>query len=142
MAAIHHVELWLSGLADQLPGWQWLFEELGWTPYQDWTDGRSWRADDGSYVVIEESPDLEDAEFRRTRPGINHLALTAPRPRIDRIIESAGRHGWSLLFPDLHPFAGGAEHYAAYLENDHGFEVELVAADRQLSPTDPIAGQH
>lgn len=33
------------------------------------------------------------------------------------------------MFPDRHPYAGGAQHYAAYLENDDGFEVELVAAN-------------
>jgi hypothetical protein len=31
------------------------------------------------------------------------------------------------MFPERHPYAGGGQHYAAYLENDDGFEVELVA---------------
>jgi hypothetical protein len=39
-------------------------------------------------------------------------------------------HGWTLLFPDRHPHAGGPDHYAAYLENTDGFEVELVAIHR------------
>jgi hypothetical protein len=34
-----------------------------------------------------------------------------------------------LLFADKHPYAGGPEHYAAYLAGTDGFEVELVAAD-------------
>lgn len=33
-----------------------------------------------------------------------------------------------LLFPDKHPYAGGPDHYAAYLSNIDGFEVELVAS--------------
>jgi hypothetical protein len=36
-----------------------------------------------------------------------------------------------LLFPDRHPHAGGPDHYAAYLENTDGFEVELVASPTQ-----------
>ena len=32
------------------------------------------------------------------------------------------------MFRDRHPYAGGPDHYAAYLENSDGFEVELVAA--------------
>jgi hypothetical protein len=32
------------------------------------------------------------------------------------------------MFADAHPHAGGPNHYAAYLENPDGFEVELVAA--------------
>jgi hypothetical protein len=31
------------------------------------------------------------------------------------------------MFADRHPYAGGNQHYAAYLENDEGFEVEVVA---------------
>ena len=34
---------------------------------------------------------------------------------------------WRLLFPDRHPHAGGPEHYAAYLEDTDGYEVELVS---------------
>jgi hypothetical protein len=32
------------------------------------------------------------------------------------------------LFQDKYPYAGGPNHYAAYLFNSDGFEVELVAA--------------
>jgi hypothetical protein len=31
------------------------------------------------------------------------------------------------MFAHRHPHAGGPGHYAAYLENEDGFEVELVA---------------
>jgi hypothetical protein len=31
------------------------------------------------------------------------------------------------MFADRHPHAGGEDHYAAYMENQDGFEVELVA---------------
>jgi hypothetical protein len=36
---------------------------------------------------------------------------------------------WTLLFPQAHPYAGGPDHYAAYLTNTDGFEVELVARE-------------
>jgi hypothetical protein len=31
------------------------------------------------------------------------------------------------MFADRHPYAGGDQHYAAYLEDRDGYEVELVA---------------
>jgi hypothetical protein len=40
-------------------------------------------------------------------------------------VRRSGR--WTLLFPEAHPHAGGPDHYAAYLVNTDGFEVELVA---------------
>jgi hypothetical protein len=46
---------------------------------------------------------------------------------VDRPAAAAGEHGWSPLFAERYPHAGGPEHYAAYLENADGFEVELVA---------------
>jgi hypothetical protein len=127
-ASIHHVELWLPDLGAQLPSWDWLFGELGWEPYQRWEGGRSWQAADGSYVVIEESPDLKAGTYSRLRPGINHLAVTAAREVLDHVVGGAADHGWTVLFADRHPYAGGRDHYAAYLENDHGFEVEIVAS--------------
>jgi hypothetical protein len=36
-------------------------------------------------------------------------------------------HRWTLMFPDMHPHAGGHDHYAAYLSNSDGYELELVA---------------
>ena len=32
------------------------------------------------------------------------------------------------MFPDRHPYAGGSDHYAAYLVNADEYQVELVAA--------------
>lgn len=49
--------------------------------------------------------------------------------RVERLVADATQHGWHLMFPERHPYAGGGQHYAAYLENDDGFEVELVAID-------------
>lgn len=66
----------------------------------------------------------------RCRPGLNHLAFHVEDAiRVERLVADATQHGWHLMFPERHPYAGGGQHYAAYLENDDGFEVELVAID-------------
>lgn len=53
------------------------------------------------------------------------------RAELDELVREAPAFGWTLLFPDRHPYAGGPGHCAAYLEDTDGFEVELVV--RQLS---------
>jgi catechol 2,3-dioxygenase-like lactoylglutathione lyase family enzyme len=89
--------------------------------------GRSWR-NSGLYLVVEESPDLLGAGHDRRRPGLNHLAFHAGTPDdLDAMVAEAPSHGWELLFPDRHPFAGGSEHRAAYLADEDGYQVELVA---------------
>jgi catechol 2,3-dioxygenase-like lactoylglutathione lyase family enzyme len=123
---LHHVELWVPDLGRAVASWGWLLGELGWTPHQDWPAGRSWRLGP-TYVVVEQSPALT-GPHERCRAGLNHLALHAgARDAVDALTAAAPAHGWSLLFADRHPWAGGPDHYAAYLEDSDGFEVELVA---------------
>jgi catechol 2,3-dioxygenase-like lactoylglutathione lyase family enzyme len=127
--ALHHVELWVPELSRAVDSVGWLLEELGYTTLQDWPDGRSWRLG-STYIVVEQSPALTATSHERTRPGLNHLAFhSGSRVEVDELVAEAGNHGWHLLFPDRHPYAGGPDNYAAYLENADGFEVELVAAD-------------
>ncbi|AQZ66639.1 unnamed protein product [[Actinomadura] parvosata subsp. kistnae] len=124
---LHHVELWVPDLGRAEASWRWLLEQLGYTLYQSWPDGRSWRLG-ATYVVIEQSPALTAARHDRRRPGLNHLAFHAgTRDRVDALAGQAPAYGWTLMFADRHPYAGGDGHYAAYLEDRDGFEVELVA---------------
>ena len=124
---LHHVEIWVTDLERARASWAWLLSELGYTPFQKWKHGESWRLGD-TYIVIEQSPDLRAEQHDRLRPGLNHLAFHAGTRRdVDRVTAAAQSNGWQLLFADEHPHAGGDEHYAAYLENDDGFEIELCA---------------
>ncbi len=126
---IHHLELWVEDLQASLPGWRWLLERLGWEAMNTWPAGVSWQL--GSvYLVLEAGPDVVRARHERTRAGLNHLALHAgTRAAVDTLVAEAPAHGWRLMFTDRHPYAGGPDHYAAYLEDAAGFEVELVAED-------------
>ncbi|QUQ72253.1 VOC family protein [Kutzneria sp. CA-103260] len=123
---LHHVELWVPDLPRATRSWGWLLGELGYVVYQDWPAGRSWRLGD-TYLVVEQSPALTSATHDRQRPGLNHLAFHAG-DRVDTLVDAAPDHGWTLLFPDKHPYAGGPDHYAAYLADEDGFEVELVGS--------------
>ncbi|MEU0788217.1 VOC family protein [Streptomyces sp. NPDC006173] len=123
---LHHIELWVPDLGRAVRSWGWLLERLGYTPYQHWPDGRSWRSGE-TYLVFEQSPALTGDHHDRTRPGLNHLALYVPsRAELDELVGEAPAFGWALLFPERHPHAGGVGHCAAYLEDTDGFEVELV----------------
>lgn len=132
---IHHVELWVADIDRAIATWGWLLEQLGYGPFQEWPGGRSWRAGP-TYFVCEQSPDRTATRHDRRRPGLNHLAFHVTSTQLaDALTVEAQQHGWRLMFPDRHPYAGGEGHYAAYLENADGFEVELVA------PTPPAASQ-
>jgi catechol 2,3-dioxygenase-like lactoylglutathione lyase family enzyme len=127
---LHHVDIWVEELAVAVRSFGWLFERLGWTLFQVWEHGRSWQSPgQGPYVVLEASPALRRQPYDRLRQGLNHLAIAVPEHwMVDRIVAEAPDYGWRLLFSDRHPYAGGPSHYAAYLENAEGFEVEVVAS--------------
>lgn len=127
--AVHHVELWTHDL-DITPAFDWLLGELGWEARHpaDWPEGRTWHHPSGVYVVLERSPDVSGDAHVRTLPGLNHLALTvSDRARLDAIRADAAGAGWTELFADAYPHAGGPQHTALFLENAQGFEIEVVA---------------
>lgn len=123
----HHVELWTESLAEALPSWSWLLQKLGWTTYQN---------------GLAEYPGKQ-----RTAPTLfskNRLIPLVPITGLgqdstiwpsqcplllflDGLRQEAPGHGWEELFTDSYPYAGGPAHYALYLENIQGFEVEVVA---------------
>lgn len=125
--SLHHVELWVPDIERAAAQWGWLLGQLGYQPFQEWPGGRSWKLGD-TYLVVEQSRDLRGHDHDRHRPGLNHLAFHAgERSRVDELTAAASAHGWTLLFPDRHPHAGGKDTYAAYLANTDGYEVELIA---------------
>lgn len=131
LGAIHHIELWVANLDRAAATWGWLLTEMGYTVFQDWPGGRSWRSGQ-SYIVLEQSPARTASRHDRLRPGMNHLAFHVPSQRlVDKLTGESLLHGWKLMFAESHPHAGGPQHYAAYLENADGFEVELVADDER-----------
>ncbi|AXJ08363.1 VOC family protein [Arthrobacter sp. PM3] len=124
---LHHVELWVPDLPRAKRQWGWLLGRLGYEPYQDWAHGCSWRRGP-TYIVVEQSRDLTGAVHERTAPGLNHLAFSAGTPeQVDALAAESLNHGWRALFPEKYPHAGGPGHFAAYLENSDGYEVELIA---------------
>jgi catechol 2,3-dioxygenase-like lactoylglutathione lyase family enzyme len=123
---LHHVEIWVPDLGRAIGSWSGLLESLGYSLFQEFTGGVSYRLGP-TYIVLEQSKALTSSEHDRCRPGLNHLAFhVESRALVDELTAKAQASGWTLMFADRHPHAGGPDHYAAYLENEDGFEVELA----------------
>jgi alkylated DNA nucleotide flippase Atl1 len=124
---LHHVEIWVEDIEAAGREWGWLLERLGYRLGDDWGHGRAWELGP-LYVVVESGPDVAGGRHERRRPGVNHLAFHAgSRADVDAVVAECAAGGWTVMFSDMHPYAGGPTHYAAYLESGEGFEVELVA---------------
>jgi hypothetical protein len=104
-----------------------LLESLGYTLFQTWSTGRSWRLGT-TYLVFEQSPALTAHDHDRCRPGLNHLAFhIVGNDTAEALVSESHQHGWTLMFPGQHPNAIRGQSYTAYLENTEGFQIELVA---------------
>ena len=135
MSGFHHVEVWVADRSEDA-GWRWLLSELGFVPQQEWPDGMSWAAG-GAYLTLTTSPNMSSADHDRRRPGVNHLAFHGgSSAQVDALIRAAPAHGWTPLYADRYPHAGGEDHYAGWLENAAGFKVEVVATPSSPSPAD------
>jgi catechol 2,3-dioxygenase-like lactoylglutathione lyase family enzyme len=63
-------------------------------------------------------------------PGLNHLAFhAADRAQVDRLTHEVLARGWTLLYPERHPHAGGPDSYALFFEGPERLKLELVAPD-------------
>jgi catechol 2,3-dioxygenase-like lactoylglutathione lyase family enzyme len=127
---LHHLTLWVPDLARAERSWSWLLGCLGYERDDAVDVIALYRHGDGFSVALEQSPDMVPGMlYSRFRPGLNHLAFRVDNAAtLAEIVDGAAGYGWSELpTGDLHPIAGGADG-VVYLEDQDGFEVELVRA--------------
>ncbi|WP_317231333.1 VOC family protein [Clavibacter sp. MX14-G9D] len=123
--SLHHVELQVRDLDAALASWGWLLGELGYAEETRWSAGATLRLGD-AYLVIARAP--RDVPHDRRGAGLSHLAFHAGSAAdVERLWVAAPEHGWAHLYVDRHPFAGGPDHRAAFLEDGERMKVELVA---------------
>lgn len=127
---IHHIEIYVSDLKKTINFWGWFLEELGYTSFQSWESGQSWKVNDTYIVFVQAEHRFLDIPYHRCRVGLNHLAFKASsRQHVDEMTERLIEKGINILYPENHPFAGGDKHYAVYFEDPDRIKVELVAPE-------------
>ncbi|WP_198022543.1 VOC family protein [Carnobacterium pleistocenium] len=125
---LHHIEIYVSDLKKSTEFWGWYLEELGYTSFQKWEEGQSWKLDETYIVFVQTKEPFLDNPYHRARVGLNHLAFYASsRQHVDDMTEKLKNKGVSILYTKKHPFAGGENHYAVYFEDPDRIKVELVA---------------
>jgi len=124
---LHHLTLWVPDVERARDSWSWLLGQLGYCVEPPTNGVVVLRHPEGPTVALEQSSDMvEGMLYSRMRPGVNHMAFTVPSSAsLDAIVAGAAEHGWSALPTDRHPLAQSAD--VVYLEDEDGFEIELVA---------------
>jgi catechol 2,3-dioxygenase-like lactoylglutathione lyase family enzyme len=126
---VHHIELYVCDLQRSTEFWGWLLEELGYTLYQEWPQGKSWILG-ATYIDIVQAPEANNGpKYHRRNVGLNHIAFHVESERqVDEFTEKLRARGVKLLYQDRHPFAGGPNYYAVFFEDPDGIKLELAAS--------------
>jgi catechol 2,3-dioxygenase-like lactoylglutathione lyase family enzyme len=125
---LHHIELYVSNLKNSIEFWGWFLEQLGYTKFQEWDQGVSWKLGDTYLVFVQTEERFRDISYHRCRTGLNHLAFHAKsKTQVDEVTKALRLKGINILYEDKHPYAGGPEYYAVYFEDPDRVKVELVA---------------
>ena len=126
---LHHVELYVSDLEQSITFWTPFMAMLGYQPDR-WSGGMNYVCGPGdTYFCLLSAPaEYRFAGYHRKRIGLNHLAFRgSSRDQVDEIASWVKANGYTLLYEDRHPYAGGPDYYAVFLEDPDRFKLEVVA---------------
>ena len=126
---LHHVELYVSNLHNSTQAWEWLLcEQLGYTLYQSWPEGRSYRYGETYLVFVQTEKTHLAPPYHRKKTGLNHLAFHASSlAQLEEVRQQLASHGFRELYADRFPHAGGPNYTALFFEDPDRIKVELVA---------------
>ncbi|MBN1327061.1 MAG: VOC family protein [Candidatus Cloacimonetes bacterium] len=125
---LHHLEIYVDDLKKTEEFWGWFLQELGYTEFQKWKDGVSFQLAEFYLVFVQTAAKYRGQKYHRCHSGLNHLAFHgSSRKFIDELTEKLKARNMKILYQELHPYAGGENHYAVYFEDPDRMKVEVVA---------------
>ncbi len=125
---VHHIEIYVSDLERSISFWTPFLAHLGYEPDR-WPGGMNYVKGEEAYLCFLPAPSEHvSAGYHRKRVGLNHLAFTGrSREHVDEIAAWVRENGYTLLYEDRHPYAGGRSYYTLFCEDPDRIKVEVVA---------------
>lgn len=127
---LHHVEINVSDLTEARAFYESFLPDLGYVLYQEWPEGFSYKMERTYVVFVQTEEPFLKKGYHRKATGLNHLAFHAKsRNHVDALTEKARQLGLRILYEDRHPFAGGPDYYAVFIEAPDRMKFEIVAPE-------------
>ncbi|MGH2316635.1 VOC family protein [Planococcus sp. SE5232] len=125
---LHHVELNVSNLPEAKSFYSELLPPLGYALFQEWEKGFSYKSGPTYIVFVQTEEQFIQIPYHRKQTGLNHLAFqAASRVQVDVMTQKMRQWGAQVLYEDLHPYAGGPNYYAVFLEGPDRLKIEITA---------------
>lgn len=124
---VHHIEIYVSNLNKSTVFWQTFLLSLGYSKYQEWPEGISWKLEFTYIVFVQTKQKYLDIPYHRCRTGLNHLAFHAiSKEQVDEIAKLLTYKGITLLYGDKYRNNADPGIYAIYFEDPDRIKIELV----------------
>ena len=124
---LHHVEIYVTDLEKSTKFWEFFLELLGYTKFQKWSEGISWKLGLTYIVFVQTKQRYLGIPYHRCRTGLNHLAFHAnSREQIDGIAKKLQDKGISFLYNDKFRDVSNNNEYSIFFEDPDRIKVELV----------------
>lgn len=125
---LHHIELYVKDIKQSKKFWGWLLDELGYTLYQEWEEGFSYKLESTYIVFVQVEDKYLDFDYHRKHAGLNHLAFHGEsKAFVDEMTIKLKEKNVTILYTDKHPFAGGNDYCAVFFEDPNRIKVEICA---------------
>ena len=125
---LHHVELYVTNLERSLVFWTPFLTSIGYHESQRWPEGVSYMSGKTYLCFVQAPAEHIGASYHRKRVGLNHLAFHAKsRSHVDEVAQWVRAAGFTALYEEKYPYAGGQDYYALYCEDPDQIKVELFA---------------
>lgn len=125
---LHHIELNVSNLREASSFYSELLPPLGYKLFQEWEQGFSYKSGPTYIVFVQTEREFLQSGYHRKRTGLNHLAFYArSRSQVDEMTKKMQQWGAQVLYEHLHPFAGGPDYYAVFIEGPDRLKIEIAA---------------
>jgi catechol 2,3-dioxygenase-like lactoylglutathione lyase family enzyme len=125
---LHHIEIYVSDLDRSIAFWTPFMAKLGYEA-ERWSGGMNYvKVGEGYFCFLPAPKEHLSAGYHRKRVGLNHLAFKGEsRSHVDEIAAWVKASGFTILYPEKYPYAGGSDYYALYCEDPDRIKVEVVA---------------
>lgn len=86
---IHHLEYYVNDLKTSNQFWDWFMPFMGYSEFQKWESGISWRHESGTYLVfVQVEPAFLAVKNNRQGNGLNHIAFQGRDPLHFNLLQS------------------------------------------------------
>lgn len=125
---LHHVEINVKDLTKTRKFYDFLLPRLGYSLYQEWDDGFSYKKESHYLVFVQVEENYASFPYHRKRVGLNHLAFQGGTSQeVELLRQELVSKGVGFLYEESYPYAGGDNYFALFLEDPNRIKIEIVA---------------